>query len=251
MTLSREILEDQLKQPFQYYDSVDSTNDLAKQWLQDGASSGSVIIADEQKKGRGRKGRTWYTPPNVAIAMSVILKPHSDNLARINIIGALSVFDLAEHVGCNNVGIKWPNDVQINGKKVSGILPEVVWTGDKLTGIILGMGINVRNDFSDTEIVDKATTLEAESGKPLNRAELVAYLLERIDMWYERINADALFITWKHRLNMLGHHVQVEGLEGVAVDVEPDGALLVQDDSGQLQRVFAGDVFVVDKSGTS
>ncbi len=249
MTLSTKTLDNQLNRPFRYYDSVDSTNDLAKTWLKDVAQAGSVIIADEQVKGRGRKGRTWYTPPNVAIAMSVILKPSPSDLSRINIIGALSVYDLAEHLGCQNIGIKWPNDVQINGKKVSGILPEVVWDGDQLTGVVLGMGINVRNDFSNTEIADKATTLEIEAAKSLDRAELITYLLERIDMWYDRITTEALFITWKNRLNMLGKRIQVEELEGLAVDVEPDGTLLVQDDFKQMQKIIAGDVFIINESG--
>jgi len=249
MTLSTDILQEKLTHPFQYFDSVDSTNDIAKQWLQDGAQSGSVVIGNEQRKGRGRKGRTWYTPPDVALAISVILKPPKQYISRINIIGALSVYDLAEHVGCQNIGIKWPNDVQINERKVSGILPEAVWDGDKLLGIVLGMGINVRNDFSDTEIADIATTLESESGTSLNRADLIAYLMQRIDMWYERIPADALFITWKNRLNMLGQQVKIDKLEGLAVGVESDGALLVQDKDKQMQRVLAGDVFVIHKSG--
>jgi len=251
MTLSNKILDEALDRPFQYHESVDSTNDLAKKWLEDGAQSGSVVIANEQRKGRGRKGRTWHTPPNVALALSIILKPKRDYLPRINIIGALSVYDLAEHVGCTEVGIKWPNDVQINGRKVSGILPEAVWDGDELKGIVLGMGINVRTKFDDPDLTLKATNLELASGKTLNRADLIAHLLKRIDMWYTRIEAEALFVTWKNRLNMLGQRVKIDELEGLAVDVEPDGALLVQDDSKRMKRVLAGDVFVVHKSGTS
>lgn len=251
MTLSKDILQQKISRPFKYYDSVDSTNDIAKAWLEDGADSGAVVIADEQLKGRGRKGRTWHTPPNVALAVSVILKPLPDHLPRINIMGALSVYDLAEHVGCENIGIKWPNDVQINGKKVSGILPEVVWSGDKLAGIILGMGINVRNGFAGTELADIATTLELESGKSLDRSDLISFLMERIDMWYERLATEALFITWKSRLNMLGQRVKIDDLVGLAVDVEHDGALLVQGDDKQMQRIVAGDVFVVEETGTN
>lgn len=245
MTLSTEILQNRLNQPVKYFESVDSTNDIAKTWLQEGAPSGAVVIADEQLKGRGRKDRTWYTPPNVAIALSVILRPDQDYLSRINLLGALSVYDLAEYVGCTQVGIKWPNDVQINGKKVSGILPEVVWDGDELAGVVLGIGVNVRVDFSKTDIQDNAINLETSVGKKLDRADLIAYLLKRVDMWYQRITSDALFVTWKNRLNMLGTRVKIEDLEGLAVNVEPDGALLVQDDFEVMQRVLAGDVFVI------
>lgn len=248
MTLSHAILQDKLNRPFQYHDSVDSTNDTAKQWLQSGAPSGAVVLADEQKKGRGRKGRTWYTPPNVALAVSVILKPTPDYLSRINIIGALSVYDLAEHVGCASIGIKWPNDVQINGKKVCGILPEVVWNGDVLEGVILGIGINVRNDFSHTELMHQATTLESEVGHSLNRADLINYLMQRIDYWHDRITSDEVFTTWKARLNMLGKHIVVDGIAGQAIDVDPDCTLRILNDAGQAQQVFAGDVFVVQQA---
>jgi BirA family biotin operon repressor/biotin-[acetyl-CoA-carboxylase] ligase len=250
MTLSYAILQNKLNRPFQYHDSVDSTNDIAKQWLQSGAPSGAVVLADEQKKGRGRKGRTWYTPPNVALAVSVILKLTPENLSRINIIGALSVYDLAEHVGCASVGIKWPNDVQINGKKVSGILPEAVWNGEKLEGVVLGMGINVRNDFSHTELMHQATTLESEAGHSLHRADLISYLLHRIDHWYTHIDSDDSFATWKARLNMLGKRVMVDGIEWQAIDIDPDGALQIQDDTGQSKQVVAGDIFVVQQAET-
>ncbi len=252
MTLSTNILQNRLNRSFKYYESVDSTNDIAKTWLQDGASSGAVVIADEQLKGRGRKGRTWHTPPNVALALSVILQPDPEYLTRISLVGALAVYDLATHVGISNVGIKWPNDVQIDGKKVSGILPEAVWKGRKLQGVILGMGINVRTDFSETDLQDKAVSLETVARKSLNRADLIVYLLTRIDLWYQRISSDALFMTWKSRLNMLGTRIMVEDLAGLAVDVEPDGALLLQDDFEVMQRVLAGDIFVVnDEPGTS
>lgn len=251
MTLSTELLQQHLNRPFQFFESVDSTNDLAKAWLKDGTPSGSVIIANEQKKGRGRKGRTWYTPPNVAIAMSVILKPTIDNISRINIIGALCVYDLAKHLGCDNVGIKWPNDVQVDGKKISGILPEAVWDGSQLVGVVLGMGVNVRVNFDSDELATKATSLETILGRKLDRVDLIQYQLQRLDMWYQRITSDALHITWKDRLNMLGKRVKVDYLEGLAVGVEPDGALLVQDDSEVMQRVIAGDVFVLQaESGT-
>jgi BirA family transcriptional regulator, biotin operon repressor / biotin---[acetyl-CoA-carboxylase] ligase len=245
MTLSTEILQNRLNRPFKFFESVNSTNDIAKTWLQEGAPSGAVVIADEQLKGRGRKERTWYTPPDVAIALSIVLRPPQQYLSRINLIGALSVYDLAEYVGGTQVGIKWPNDVQINRKKVSGILPEIVWDGNELVGVVLGIGVNVRVDFSGTDLQDNAISLETAVGKKLDRADLIAYLLKRVDMWHHRIASDALFVTWKSRLNMIGTRVKIEDLEGLAVNVEPDGALLVQDDFEVMQRVLAGDVFVV------
>lgn len=247
MTLSQERLSQHLDCPFQYFDSVDSTNDIAKAWLQDGAIAGSAVIGDEQIKGRGRKGRIWHNPPNVAIAMSVILHPPVQYLSRINLIGALSVYDLAVHVGCDEVGIKWPNDVQVDGKKISGILPEVVWERGKLIGVVLGMGINVRVDFINTDLAEKAISLETVVDTSLDRSQLVAYLLKRVDYWTKQIETDTLFSTWKSRLNMLGKFIQVEQTEGIATDVRPDGTLLLKDSDNKIQEILAGDVFVIER----
>jgi BirA family transcriptional regulator, biotin operon repressor / biotin---[acetyl-CoA-carboxylase] ligase len=127
VTLTEATLQARLQRPCRYFDAVDSTNDIAMQWLQAGAQTGSVVIADEQRQGRGRKGRTWYTPPGAALAVSVIVKPSLERINRISMIGALAVYDLCAAFGIKNLGIKWPNDVQINGLKVSGILPEAAW----------------------------------------------------------------------------------------------------------------------------
>lgn len=228
-----------------FYESVDSSNDLAMQWLREGAAAGSAIIADEQRKGRGRKGRIWYTPPGVALAVSVILRPASATASRSSIVGALAVYDLCQHVRLRDVGIKWPNDVQVGGKKISGVLPEAVWDGEKLLGVVLGMGVNVRNEF-DAELSQIATSIEAEAGESIERLELLVYLLERVDFWAERMGDDELITTWKSRLNTLGRSVTVqEGhsrIVGQAVDVEADGALLIRIADGSIQRVLAGDL---------
>lgn len=241
MTLSQLALDERLVHPCRYFDSVDSTNDIAMQWLREGAASGSVVIADEQRQGKGRKGRTWYTPPRVALAVSVILKPNPENANRISMLGALAVFDLCASVGIENLGIKWPNDVQINGKKVSGILPEAAWDNGKLRGVVLGMGVNVRVKF-EGELAQTATSLENEIDQSLDRVELIATLMERIDYWMERIGGDKLFDTWKSRLNTLGQQVEVDDIAGQAQGVDAGGALLIGVADGSIKRVLAGDV---------
>jgi BirA family transcriptional regulator, biotin operon repressor / biotin---[acetyl-CoA-carboxylase] ligase len=245
MTLSQSLLQKFLNQQFRYFVSIDSTNIAAQNWLRGGAERGSVVIADEQTSGRGRRGRTWYTPPNVALALSVILKPPTENASQLSIVGALAVYELCEFVGLSNIGIKWPNDVQIKGKKISGILPEAVWEGDKLLGVVLGIGVNVRNRF-EGELVEIATSIEAELGQSVDRIELIAYLLERVNFWAAALGSDELLQTWKNRLNTLGQVVIVEGINqrivGQAVDVERNGTLLIKTGDGSIQRVMAGDV---------
>lgn len=246
MSLSSESLASALSRRHRYFPRVDSTNDIAKAWLLEGAPDGAAVIADEQLRGRGRLGRTWHTPPNVALALSVILKPNASLAARINMIGALGVYDLCEQVGAADVGIKWPNDVQILGRKVSGILAESTWSGEQLFGIVLGIGVNVRADFQATALNNTAINLEDFSDSRLNRVELLRFLLERIDHWYERIASDEVFMLWKNRLNMLGHQVLVGDKEGRALDVTRDGALVAELEDGERREIHAGDVFVIE-----
>ena len=251
MTLSQTILKQALSRPFKYFERVDSTNDLAKAWLMAGAPEGAAIIANEQTRGRGRKrGRTWRTPPDVALALSVILRPPEVYLQRVNMIGVLSVYDLAHSVGCDNVGIKWPNDVQVNGKKISGVLPEIVWANGELVGVVLGIGVNVRVSFSDTVLRETAINLQDIYEQRLDRSQLLVELLYRIDHWYGLIATPAVFSSWKDRLNMLNQQVKVEGIEGLALDVNADGALLLQDKTGEIHQVMAGDVIIPAPIGT-
>lgn len=247
MTLTQEELQQVLHpRPCRFYPSVGSTNDLAKAWLKEGAPTGSVIVADEQREGRGRKGRVWYTPPHVALAISVILMPNQQFLHRVSMLGAVAVAELCEHVGAPNVGIKWPNDVQIHGRKVSGILPEAVWDGEKFLGVVLGIGVNVRADFSNTELAQIAISLEPVANYPLKRTTLIHYLLQRIDYWSQFIGDIRLFNTWKSKLNTLGKPVRLEHggqiIEGVAEDVDENGALSIRTTNDEIISVLAGDV---------
>jgi BirA family biotin operon repressor/biotin-[acetyl-CoA-carboxylase] ligase len=228
--------------PVRFYERADSTNDLALDWLREGAATGSLVIADEQVKGRGRLGRTWYTPPGTALILSVILRPSALHLPQMTMLGGVALTDTLNHLGAPDVGIKWPNDVQLNGRKVSGILPEAVWEGDKLVGVVLGMGVNVRIDFSGSELAQTAISIEPALGRMVNRLDVLADLLSRIDYWYGRL--DTVFAAWKSRLNMLGKLVTVQNamISGWAENVDEQGALLVKDAKGQSHRVVAGDV---------
>ncbi len=245
MTLSEGILRQKLAQPFRYYQRVASTNDLAKTWLLDGAPDGAVVIADEQARGRGRKGRIWRTPPGTALAVSIVMRPAAARIARINMIGALSVFDLAAQVGCEDIGIKWPNDIQVQGKKISGILVENVWMQGSLHGAVLGIGVNIRIDFSQTDLRETAISLEDVTGFSLNRADLIRSLLERVAYWYQRIESDDLFDTWRSRLSMLGCPVVAEGVRGRALDVTAAGGLLVEDEFDALHEIITGEITAV------
>lgn len=246
--LTKTMLQARLgSRPFQFFDVVDSTNDIAMQWLQAGVEAGCVVIADEQLKGRGRMGRTWHTPPGVAIAMSVILKPPVEFANRVSMLGALVVAELCEGVGAKNVGIKYPNDVQIDGRKVCGVLPEAAWDHDQLRGVVLGIGVNVRVQF-DEQLAQTATNLETAAQRDLNRVELIAYLLTRIDTWSAKIYTLDFFSAWKNRLTTIGQRVTIGDMSGVAEDVDSTGVLLVRTANNQLERIIAGDILLASDS---
>lgn len=230
--------------PFRFYETIGSTNDAAMDWLNSSAPAGAVVIADEQRQGRGRMGRVWYTPPGFALALSVILKPPPETLNRVSMLGGLAVAELGEYLGVQNVGIKYPNDVQINGRKVCGILPEAAWDNDRLTGVVLGIGVNVRVQF-EGELAQTATSLETALNRTVDRVALIAWLLERIDFWSTRLNSAELFHAWKRRLTTIGKSVRIDAVHGTAIDVDSQGALLIRQDDGTIERVIAGDVMIV------
>ncbi len=252
MSLSQETLAESLSMPFRFFERVGSTNDVAKDWLADGAPDCAVVIADEQLAGRGRRHRRlWHNPPGVALALSTILRPKADCLPRVTMLGGLAVCELAEGLGCGDIGIKWHNDVQIAGKKVSGILTEAFWSGEQLQGVVLGIGVNVRVDFTGTALENTAISLETALGNRLSRVQLASQLMERICYWYRNIDSDALFDAWRGRLNMLNRRVVANGVAGTALDVRSDGALLLLDDAGQRHVIYAGDLALGQTTGSA
>lgn len=241
--LTRDGLMAGIDAPLQYYESVESTNPLALNWLKDGVSAGAVVIADEQRLGRGRLGRHWQTPPGTALAMSFVLRPTPDTAGRVTMLGAVAVAETCEHFGVTDIGIKWANDVQVQGKKICGILPEAVWEQSRLLGVILGIGVNIRTTFSG-ELAQTAGSIEALSGQVIDRNAFAITLYHRVMHWYGRMRSPELFDNWRQRLTTIGQQVQVGDVAGQAVDVDESGALLIRTDSGQTQRVIAGDVLI-------
>ncbi len=235
--------------PLRYYDRIGSTNDAARDWALGGAPAGAVVVADEQTSGRGRLARQWLTPPGQAIAFSVVLRPALDpaRLQRVTALGGVAVCEtLSSYAPREKVGMKWPNDCLIDGRKVCGILAEALWVASRFEAVVLGIGINVRVDFRGTPLADTATSLEDHAMGAVNRAELVAQVLQRVDDWWDKLADPALVAAWRGWLVTLGQQVRIQTgqgvLEGRARDVDEAGALLVIDDGGREHRVLAGDV---------
>jgi BirA family biotin operon repressor/biotin-[acetyl-CoA-carboxylase] ligase len=162
-------------------------------------------------------------------------------------LGALAVAETVEGLeSWARVEVKWPNDVLLDGRKVSGVLSEAVWQGDALLGVVLGIGVNVRVDFTGSDLESTAISLEAALGRPLERGVLLAMLLRRADDWAARLGTKALFDAWKARLTMLGTAVSVTledaRITGVAEDVLPDGRLILRTPDGVKREIVAADV---------
>jgi len=227
--------------PVRYAEQMGSTHDEAMAWALDGAPLGALVVADEQLAGRGRMGRTWHTPPGVALALSLVVPPMPDRLLLPTLAGTLAVVRLAEACGAQDVGIKWPNDVQVAGRKLCGVLLDAVWAGGQLRAAVLGLGVNVRLPLAGLgELAQTAANLEDVCGQRLDRARLLADLVGLV----EEILAqpEAIFAQWRARLTTLGQRVRVGEVVGLARDVAEDGALLVETEDGELVRVIAGDV---------
>ena len=228
-----------------FYDVIDSTNEEAKRWMDQGLHKVALVAADEQSAGRGRASRRWITKKGAAIAASLIipskqtiLQPaisaiiEAGMLLRLTAVGALSVREaIQKHYGIQ-AEIKWPNDVWINNKKVCGILTEAVWSGDALQGAVIGIGVNVtKQSVPDPEALDyPATCIECEAGQAISRLELLQQILEAFFRIYPHILEKSFLTDWENALAMLGEKVIIQyedaksGLVGKILGLSPEGA---------------------------
>lgn len=235
---------------FQFHTTTQSTNDDALAWMKAGAPDGAFVVADVQTHGRGREGRSWFAPPGTALMLSYILRPSVAALPQVSMIGALAVGDiLVNHHSISY--IKYPNDVQIDGQKVCGILAVASWEGEmnttqSLRGVVIGIGINIRVPFADTPFSTSASNVESVGGAIVNRAYMLATLVARLDDWRGELGTAGVYETWRGRLNMIGRRVTSvqagETLEGVAESVDADGGLHLRLDTGETRRIIAGEI---------
>lgn len=239
-----------LGRSLEWYSTIDSTNRRALEWAADGAPDGALVIAQEQTAGRGRLGRRWHAPPGSALLLSLVLRPDMSpaQAQRATMLCSLGALEAIQAVAGVKAQVKWPNDIVIAGRKAGGILTELVAEGRALRHVVVGMGLNVNLDTSLLpDVMVPATSLMTEAHRMVSRTELLCGLLEGIERRYRALASGwSPHEEWRAHLATLGTAVRVgtpgEVLEGEAVDVDPDGALIVEDLAGQHHHVLAGDV---------
>lgn len=238
-----------------FYHEVDSTNNVLKKLAADNAPEGTVVISDIQTAGRGRRGRTWMSAPGLGIWMSVLLKPnlHPSQVQTLTLASSVAVIRALESLDIEIPGIKWPNDILIGGKKVCGILTELSAEAEKVEWVVIGIGLNVNHDHDDfpNDIKDIATSLRlsGRTQEPFNRSEIAAGIINELEAVYmEFLEKGPGWVAeeWKKRNVTLGKRVELVSQTGVteaeAVDITPDGRLIVRYDDGRTGEVLSGEI---------
>jgi BirA family transcriptional regulator, biotin operon repressor / biotin---[acetyl-CoA-carboxylase] ligase len=227
--------------------SVSSTMDLARDEAESGAPHGMIVVADEQTRGQGRRGRRWTSPPG-NVYVTIIVRPELRDMRSLAMVAPLAVCEAIDSLAGVRSAIKWPNDVLIGGRKVAGILIDTHIGGAGDGYALVGVGINVSLEPSQyDEIREIATSLAAESSDRISREIVVAAFLNRFERLYAAAAVDdSVYEAWRARLETLGRQVSVQFGdhvdEGVAEDVDSDGDLVLRRTDGTLVTISAGDV---------
>ncbi len=240
-----------------YFDRIDSTNRVARELARQGAPHGTLVIADTQSAGRGRRGREWISPAGEGIFMSLIVRPTGApaGAAKLSLLTALAVAQAIEETTGLNAQIKWPNDIVImdgqTGRKVCGMLLEMDFMEGGSLAVTVGVGINVHQTQFDETIAHTASSLDRIAGKRFDRSVIVRAFLSAFEDACDLLERDeaVLMRAYRARSATLGSRVQViagdSSYLGVAQDITPGGALLVRaDEDGQVREVLAADVSV-------
>jgi len=241
-----------------HFHTLDSTNSKAYQLALNGAEEGEVVIAESQEKGRGRLGRHWSSPPFLNLYLSAILRPkilpHQASL--ITLMAAVATADTIQKFSGLLPLIKWPNDILLRDRKVAGLLNEIHSEMDRIHFVILGIGVNLNMDgkMFPKEIRAVATSLKIEMGQAISRKVFLQSLLQELEKWYTIFMKEgSAFIlkAWRDRAHVKGRRVKVtsfgETVVGMAIDVDSDGALILETTGGKRKRVVAGDVEYKEK----
>ena len=224
--------------------TVDSSQRVAFELAEGGASDGTVVVADTQTAGRGRRGRVWRDAAGEGVLLSIVLRPRvsAADLPKLSFAAAVAVAEAIELTTGLHPRLKWPNDVLVNGRKLAGILLESRVVAEPI--VIVGIGINLRQRTFPRALAGTATSIDLEGGRAVDREALLEALLDAFDRWRSRLESEGfapLRERWLALADTIGREVTVGEHAGVAVDLAGDGALVLRQGNA-LQHVFAGEV---------
>ncbi|WP_163100972.1 biotin--[acetyl-CoA-carboxylase] ligase [Peribacillus alkalitolerans] len=240
-------------QAISYFETIDSTQKVAHMLANEGADEGTIVIAEEQIQGKGRMARNWHSPKYTGVWMSTILKPNIplQRAPQLTLLAAVAVVQAIEEITDLSPLIKWPNDILVNGKKITGILTEMQAESDKINSIILGIGINVnqkREDFPE-ELQEKASSIYIETGKEHSRALIVQTVLEKLEALYNLYLTKGFMpikLLWESYAISIGTEIIATTLhqviKGKAIGITDEGVLLLQDDEGEIHSIYSADI---------
>ena len=232
---------------------IDSTNNLVKEYANNNAQEGLVIIAESQTGGRGRMGRFWHSPPETGIYLSILLKPNlkPDHLSFITLLAGVSAISTINEISHQPANLKWPNDILINDKKVCGLLCEMTQEKGNSFSVVIGIGINVNQlpEQFPKDLKKTATSLRIVNGSPINRLTVIQSLLTTLDREYRFLLAEgghSVIKKWKLNTDLFGKKVSVKRgsviITGTAMNLDELGRLVLRRDNGHAEVIDSGEV---------
>ncbi len=251
--IERDLKVSRVAREFRTYEEVTSTNDLAYEMALRGAREGVVVIAEAQRRGRGRMGRLWFSPQGKNLYLSVILRPSivPRLVPLLTYVGVISTLEALSASFALEAQVKWPNDVLVGGKKLAGLLNEVKAETDRVDFVVLGFGVNLNmeKELLPEDLRENTTSVMRELGHRVSRVDFTRCLLEKIDFWYDAFlsrGVELIIQKWESVAHIRGKRLAVESFgdlyRGVAEGLDRDGALILRTERNKRVRIVAGDV---------
>jgi BirA family biotin operon repressor/biotin-[acetyl-CoA-carboxylase] ligase len=236
------------------YESLGSTQDLARELARQEDSEGTAILALEQTSGRGRLGRTWISPPGKNLALSIVLKPQIEprHASLLGMAASIAVAETVEACGIAKAELKWPNDVLVNGRKIAGILLEAALTSVHLEYVIIGLGLNLNSSPDDFphDLRESVTSVAICTGRVYDVEESARVFLDKMCGLYDRVKTEGpefIPILWDGRWAHRKSYVMRDGIRYRAEAIAPDGALVVTTESGTMKQLFSGNIEILSQ----
>lgn len=235
------------------YDQVASTQQIAREKARQKTANGSLVIADQQIQGKGRMGREWFSPPGTGIWMSLVIRPKIslDKVQQLTLLSAVAVLRGLQPLIKQDIHIKWPNDLLLKERKLAGILTEVNAEADRIHDIVIGFGINVNQDKDDfpVHLQSTATSLYRERGQRFDRKQCIVSILKEWEALYELYTEHGfppIKTLWEAHAHTLGREIRAksdgETVKGIARGITDEGVLLLEEENGQIRKIYSADI---------